>query len=713
MEKVQTYASNVANWLHIYPPEDCLIADYIFEEWNRDVIKLVLRHLVPDNVRVTILSRKCRYFTTLVLFCLLSIFVRYVTSVFTLKVEPHFGTEYHVERIGEEVLNRWRNCGRNEEHKLPGPNNLIDKEMAMVPTDVVRESGLPDLLIYHKRINFLAWFLPATSSKLPKAFVCLKISHPELASKDATSCALKNLFVALVRDTLTEYAYQGELAGIFYSLKPIKTGLELYIRGYSANQHIFLKNVLHVLYAYEFEQSRFEQVLEIQIKNLASADGDSLKVQSKFLLSSIMCPRNYSRIDRMQAFKTSSINFEQMMEFAHNFRLHNHQECFFYGNLTPKQADVLANTILEARKHFLEQLAEARNVQVESNSLLEEWFLKNPVERVVMLEKALIAKAQIKVDSQTMNGIQPQEDNPISSNRTLPEEKSAVTSPESNVNEKGDQGENPNSVDMNQEVRLQPTTNQIGYLFLVHNEIQSSSCVLHFLQFQENSPENHALLELFLHLVRVRLVSSMKYVVPLGYVVGCDIRRINNTLGFRIIVESQYPLTLVNETIEKSLADLNEYLESIDEETFQMSREALITCKLESHKRFRDKALSYWKEILDSSYHFRRLDQELECLRKLDMKSVLQFYHDWITKSGLERRCLILSIGPDPILNCIDGGEAFHLGQEKEKIYESCDMFSPPNEAQLAAWYQMVFERQDFEYDPPESSTMTCDKAEP
>ena len=38
----------------------------------------------------------------------------------------------------------------------------------------------------------------------------------------------------------------------------------------------------------------------------------------------------------------------------------------------------------------------------------------------------------------------------------------------------------------------------------------------------------------------------MKHVVPLGYVVGCDIRKVNGRLGFRITVESQYPLSIVH-----------------------------------------------------------------------------------------------------------------------------------------------------------------------
>ena len=51
-------------------------------------------------------------------------------------------------------------------------------------------------------------------------------------------------------------------------------------------------------------------------------------------------------------------------------------------------------------------------------------------------------------------------------------------------------------------------------------------------------------------------MSQMRDEMALGYVVGCDLRRANGTLGFRTVVESQYPMAVVHQTIEKSIDDL-------------------------------------------------------------------------------------------------------------------------------------------------------------
>ena len=60
----------------------------------------------------------------------------------------------------------------------------------------------------------------------------------------------------------------------------------------------------------------------------------------------------------------------------------------------------------------------------------------------------------------------------------------------------------------------------------------------------------------------------MKHVVPLGYVVGCDIRKVNGRLGFRITVESQYPLSIVHKVTKGLLGFLNQQ-EQERYETFQ------------------------------------------------------------------------------------------------------------------------------------------------
>ena len=98
----------------------------------------------------------------------------------------------------------------------------------------------------------------------------------------------------------------------------------------------------------------------------------------------------------------------------------------------------------------------------------------------------------------------------------------------------------------------------------------------------------------------------MKHVVPLGYVVGCDIRKVNGRLGFRITVESQYPLSIVHKTIEDALEDIDDFLAKMETDEFEMSKAAVMSVKQESMVSMRDQAHTSWREIAEQSYHFAR-----------------------------------------------------------------------------------------------------------
>ena len=137
--------------------------------------------------------------------------------------------------------------------------------------------------------------------------------------------------------------------------------------------------------------------------------------------------------------------------------------------------------------------------------------------------------------------------------------------------------------------------------------MQSSSCVLFYLQCGLSTPATCAVVELFLNLVRAQLDHAMNHVVQLGYVVCCDIRKVNGTLGFRVVVESQYPLSFVIDTVESALDGLDEFLsDQADSGVVDMAKAALVGSNdEEAERRFRDNANATWREILDGTYVFR------------------------------------------------------------------------------------------------------------
>ena len=106
-------------------------------------------------------------------------------------------------------------------------------------------------------------------------------------------------------------------------------------------------------------------------------------------------------------------------------------------------------------------------------------------------------------------------------------------------------------------------------VFIVHNELQSASCVQFYFDCSNSS---FAILELFAHLVRLQIIEHIKQVMSLGYVVNCDVRKVGDGHGLRIIVRSQYPFFVVYTTVENAVSAVDDFLAAILEETFEQSR---------------------------------------------------------------------------------------------------------------------------------------------
>ena len=130
------------------------------------------------------------------------------------------------------------------------------------------------------------------------------------------------------------------------------------------------------------------QVYDILCKSLSNWETEPLKGQVKTILTHILSCRHYTKLQKLKAAK--EIVFDDVSTFARKFFLEHSTECFFFGDLTVDRAEEFSTIVLNERTQFLERLAENENVHVDTNPFLEEWFLTDPVERIVSLESALL-----------------------------------------------------------------------------------------------------------------------------------------------------------------------------------------------------------------------------------------------------------------------------------------------------------------------------------
>merc|ERR550532_2208356 len=196
---------------------------------------------------------------------------------------------------------------------------------------------------------------------------------------------------------------------------------------------------------------------------------------------------------------------------------------------------------------------------------------------------------------------------------------------------------------------------------MVHNEQHTMSMLVMFLQLDTTNLEKFCLLEVFTHLIRGRIIAKLKHIVILGYVIGCDIRKINNNTGLRIYVESQFPPSTVNQAIEECL-----------------------------------------EEVMDGTYDYRRHHRECEHLNFLTISKVRQFYRQYIHADGVSRRKLILSIAPDPTLNTIqEENNVIYSWAERAKLKDLSQPITSIDRPTLEEWLVRVFRSEEDGYQPP------------
>ena len=166
-------------------------------------------------------------------------------------------------------------------------------------------------------------------------------------------------------------------------------------------------------------------------------------------------------------------------------------------------------------------------------------------------------------------------------------------------------------------------------------------------------------------------------------------------------MESQYPLTIVHKTIEDSLEDLDDYLAKMEESQFSMSKSAVISVKEDNMISMRDQAHALWREILDETYHFGRHFEELAEMSKLDLLDIRTFYRQWIHSKACERRCVVISIAPDPILNKLELPYVKHWTLNQLSQFRTNLMTPLKPNAPSEQWFTYVFENVENIYHPP------------
>ncbi|KAF8911060.1 Metalloenzyme, LuxS/M16 peptidase-like protein [Gymnopilus junonius] len=245
------YATWISEHMAWPIPEDLLLsAPRLTLDWESEADKQegeakimeYLNHFTIENSRAVLMASRSDHLK--------------LQQDLTWDKEPWYGTEYAVQKFEDDFAN-----GVNDipELFLPGPNEFIPSNL-----DVEKKEGIEPLkrphLIRQTRLSSL-WHKKDDRFWVPKAHVVIDIRSPS-ANASARAAVITRLYSNLVNDSLTEFSYDADLAGLSYNFTPHTTGLFVSMNGYNDKMIVLVRHVLEKVKGLVIDPQRLAVIKE-------------------------------------------------------------------------------------------------------------------------------------------------------------------------------------------------------------------------------------------------------------------------------------------------------------------------------------------------------------------------------------------------------------------------------------------------------------------
>lgn len=304
-----------------YVPRGELLSTGVLKEFNREVLMNFASYLTVDNVRVMLTSQ------------ILDGLV---------KTEKWYGTEYAVDDI-HDLLSSFKSLSADPALQLPQPNRLVPENFSLIPAGPGEKNLLWPVLVTN-RPGLRVWHRLDNTFSVPKAYVMVKLTNAKCSSS-ALSAMHTEMFVQLVSDVLTDFAYYAEVAGLGYDLATASNGIEIGIYGFNEKLHDLAEVIVRELRNTEFDTHRFDAIKERvdrQIRNsLYSMPFSQLGMRSNYLLMDA----TYSVDEKIKAI--GQLTQHSLKAFIEEVGEQWDVEVMAAGNLEAASAIVLGNNIVK------------------------------------------------------------------------------------------------------------------------------------------------------------------------------------------------------------------------------------------------------------------------------------------------------------------------------------------------------------------------------
>ena len=193
-EEPSSATSRYASWMHKYPPAEIFTGAYLFSKYDSDLIEATQNCLTVQACMITVQAHELEDQTT--------------------DEERWYTTKYSKNPTGNCDSFIAKMAEARPELYLPAENPFIATKFDIKPAPE-QPSDHP-VLLSDTALTAL-WHKQDTTFKKPKGILHVDLSTPH-AYTSPTAAVLSSLFTRMTEDSLNEFAYAAEIAGLGYNL---------------------------------------------------------------------------------------------------------------------------------------------------------------------------------------------------------------------------------------------------------------------------------------------------------------------------------------------------------------------------------------------------------------------------------------------------------------------------------------------------------------
>ncbi len=254
--------------------------------------------------------------------------------------EKWMNVDYGIVSISTKQLTAWSKTAPHKNIAFPAPNRFIPQKLTLCHEGQCElASSIPSPHCLIESEGGRLYCDTDTRFLVPEIAWIFVFKTPEIKDADPRSHVLADLYCHTVKERLNAIAYEADVAGLSYSLKPIHNGLKLVLSGYSEKGPAFLNEILTQLKHTQPTPQEFTLYKELAAREYANASTKTPVSQSIELLWSILYKDHSGVTEKEKMLKT--VAYDDFVSFCSHLLNTTYVEGMLYGNQTHEEAKQL------------------------------------------------------------------------------------------------------------------------------------------------------------------------------------------------------------------------------------------------------------------------------------------------------------------------------------------------------------------------------------